>query len=515
MKKKIFDWIGENKVEFVVLIAILLVGAFLRLYMISGYMTFLGDEGRDAVIVRRLLVNFDPILIGPGTSIGNMYLGPLYYYLIAPALFLANFSPAGPSIFVAILGVGTIFLVWYMTREFFSKSAAIVAASLYAVSPTTIIYSRSSWNPNVMPFFATLCILAIWKVWQAKKFDRLTGIWFLVLGGSLAMVLQSHYLGLLLVPVLGFYWLLTFYRIYQGKERGGRVFWKYSFMGLALFLFLMSPLIIFDFRHGFINSKALEIFFTQRQTTVSARPWNAIPTIWPLWEQITASMLTAKIDQLAIVVAIFLILGSLWLYKTKESYRKPLGLIFLWLFWAILGMGLYKQHIYDHYFGFVFAPFFMLFGAIFGELLEFKNEVVRTALISGTIVIFGVNLINTPINLTPNRQMERTMEIARKIEMEAGGEKFNLAIIAERNYEDAYQYFLEMWGTGVIDIDPLNTDATIAKYLFVVCEYAEKEKCDPTHSPKAEVANFGWSEIIDEWNIWGMTIYKLGHVVQK
>ena len=62
------------------LIGILLLAAFFRLYKIADYMTFLGDEGRDVLIVRNLLTKADPILIGPGTSVGNMYLGPLYYY---------------------------------------------------------------------------------------------------------------------------------------------------------------------------------------------------------------------------------------------------------------------------------------------------------------------------------------------------------------------------------------------------------------------------------------------------
>src|SRR3989338_7032675 len=101
---RISDFVSKNKTEVIFLIGILLLGAFLRLYKIDQYMTFLGDEGRDAIIVRRLLVNFDPILIGPGTSIGNMYLGPIYYYLIAPFLLLANFSPVGPSVFIALLG---------------------------------------------------------------------------------------------------------------------------------------------------------------------------------------------------------------------------------------------------------------------------------------------------------------------------------------------------------------------------------------------------------------------------
>src|SRR4030042_1440574 len=117
--EEIKTWIRNNKKEFIFLVLILAIGAFFRLYKISEYMTFLGDEGRDAIVVRRLLVNFDPILVGPGTSIGNMYLGPLYYYMMAPFLLLANFSPAGPAVHIALLGVATIFLVWYVAREWF------------------------------------------------------------------------------------------------------------------------------------------------------------------------------------------------------------------------------------------------------------------------------------------------------------------------------------------------------------------------------------------------------------
>src|SRR5438105_4200957 len=102
---KIKSWIVNNKTEFVILIVILFVGAFFRLYKIDQYMTFLGDEGRDVIIVRRLLIEHHPPLIGPGTSIGNMYLGPAYYYMMAIPLFLSNFNPVGPAIFIAVLGV--------------------------------------------------------------------------------------------------------------------------------------------------------------------------------------------------------------------------------------------------------------------------------------------------------------------------------------------------------------------------------------------------------------------------
>lgn len=92
-KTKITPFLYSKVSSFVVknwiIITILILGAFLRLHKIGDYMTFLGDEGRDVLIVRNLLVKADPILIGPGTSVGGMYLGPLYYYFMAPFLLLS------------------------------------------------------------------------------------------------------------------------------------------------------------------------------------------------------------------------------------------------------------------------------------------------------------------------------------------------------------------------------------------------------------------------------------------
>jgi 4-amino-4-deoxy-L-arabinose transferase-like glycosyltransferase len=494
-------WIKENRKEFIALLIILMVGAFLRLYRISEYMTFLGDEGRDAIVVRRLLVNFDPILVGPGTSIGNMYLGPLYYYMMAPALLLANFSPVGPSIQIAILGVITIFLVWFIAREWFGKFAGFIASALYAVSPTVIIFSRHSWNPNIMPFFALLVIYSVWRIWQKGEFR-----WFWVLAIAFAFVLQSHYLGLVLGPLIAIFWFFSFLKARKAKKVKPLV--KLSVLSAIIFLILMSPLVIFDARHGWRNFEAMKIFFTQRQTTVSARPWAALPKLWANISQITTRLIAARNEVWGVIVALVLILGSVGLLL-KSKTKASLSLIFVWLGLALLGLGIYKQHIYDHYYGFFFAAPFLLIGAT-GEYLISQKYIGKMLVLIGFILLLVFNLLNSPIKGPPNRQLQRTQEVAQKIQKEAGEEKFNLAVIAERNYEDAYQYFLERWGTKVIDIDPLDFERTIANQLFVVCEMPP-EKCDPTHNAKAEIANFGWSKVEKEWSVAGVTLFKLIH----
>lgn len=501
-------WTRENRKEAMVLAVILLVGAFFRLYRISEYMTFLGDEGRDVIVVRRLLADFDPILIGPRTSIGDMYLGPLYYYIMAPALLLANFSPAGPAILIALLGVATVFFVWLIAREWFGQLAAFVASLLYAVAPTVIIYSRSSWNPNIMPFFALLSIYAVWRVWQRRQWK-----WLIVAGISFAFTLQSHYLGLLLGPVIGFFWLLTLADIRKKKQKV-RHFLSYSLLTIALFAGLMSPLVLFDARHGWRNFASMKKFFTQRQTTVSARPWNALPKAWPNFVQTNTRLVAGHNETVGrlISVAMLALLAWLLLFKRKDlkSHSPAYLILAAWLGFALLGLGLYKQHVYDHYFGFFFPAPFLLLGGLMENLQQGAKNKGKIIVLVVLLLLLVANLRENPLKFPPNRQLQRSQEVAQKIIKEAGPEKFNLAVIAERNYEGAYQYFLERWRAPFVIIDPQRADETITEQLFVVCELPP-EKCDPTHNPKAEVANFGWSKVEKEWQIAGTVLYKLVH----
>ena len=500
-------WIKQNKVEFFVLLVILLLAAFLRLYKIGDYMTFLGDEGRDVIIVRRFLVNGDIFLIGPGTSIGNMYLGPLYYYMMAPALWIGNYSPIAPAAQIALLGIFTVWFVWFVAREWFGKNAGLIAAFLYSIAPVVIIYSRSSWNPNIMPFFALLCIFSIWRVITSKKL-----FWLPILGISFASALQSHYLGLLLAPTLGIFWLYGAYLFKKDKRL--KKYLLFSFFALVLFCLMMSPLVIFDSRHGWRNFDALKKFLTERQTTVSAKPWNALPELWPLSQKITTRVVAGRNEMLGSWTALAAAAGLLLVLRNiKKINRKNLLaylLVLSWLGFAFIGLGLYKQEVYDHYYGFIFAAPFIFIGGVAANLIS-KGK-IRGWWIVGTFLVFLTyfNFLQNPLRFPPNMQLSRTREVAAKIQYEAHGEKFNLAVLAERNYAAAYQYFLEKWDTKVTEINPLDYEHTVADQLFVVCELPE-EKCDPTHSDKTEIANYGWSDIADEWHISGVVLYKLVH----
>ncbi len=136
------------------IISIVLLGGYLRLYRIADYLTFLGDEGRDVLIVKRMIVDGKWTLLGPTASVGGFYMGPIYYYFMLPFLWASKLDPVGPAIMVALVGIATIYLLYKFCSELFGRFVGISAAALYALSPLVISYSRSSWNPNIVPFFS-------------------------------------------------------------------------------------------------------------------------------------------------------------------------------------------------------------------------------------------------------------------------------------------------------------------------------------------------------------------------
>ena len=180
------------------IILILVVSLALCLYRIDLTMTFLEDDGRDLLFIKRMIDTGRPVLLGPQTSTGNMYLGPLYYYFITPALILARMNPVGPSILIALTGVLTVFLLYYLGKKWFSNSAGYLAALMFAVLPFSVAVTRASWNPNLVPLIATLMLVVYDKLiygrptyWAWFTFGLLTG----------AMI-QLHYMTLIYCGVL-------------------------------------------------------------------------------------------------------------------------------------------------------------------------------------------------------------------------------------------------------------------------------------------------------------------------
>ncbi len=494
---------SKIKKSHLLLVLILFVAAFLRLYKIDGYMEFLGDQARDTIIVRDFVKDGNLFFIGPQTSIGNMYLPPFYYYLIAPSLLLSGFSPVGPAIFIALLGILTVYLVYYVSKEFFNPQAGLIAAFLYALSPSVIKFSNFSWNPNIMPLFSLTLIYSLYKIWQKKEYK-----YFLLLSLSFIMCLNSHYLALLFLPIIALFIFLSYLK-HKPNLKKEKTLTKNIILAVVIFFLSLLPLVLFDLKHSGQNSNAIVQFFAVRQTTVNLKAYKAIPNLWPIFLQIITDLPGAKLEIPGLLFSLFLIFCTVLVFLRKKKKTPPGFTLLVSSFLIILtGLGLYKQHIYTHYFGLVFPIPFILLGYYLTLLVPKKGkQFYYPILVSIAIVLSLPSFKNSHLLYPPNKQLKVAQTVAQLIVDNSDQEPFNIALLAKMNYDDTYEYPLKRQNANLYTVHEKLTDQ-----LFVICEPHPDINCDPYNNPAWEIASFGWAKEAGKWEIGDITVTKLVHV---
>ncbi len=535
----------------ILLILILFLAAFLRLYRINEYMTFLGDEGRDAIAIYNIVQGIGSLfqgnielakeqltLLGPTASVGGFFMGPAYFYLAAPFFWLFNSNPVGSSVMVALLSVVTVWFIYKIGKDFFSKKAGLIAALLYTLSPLVIIYSHSSWNPNVMPFFTLLTVYILYKGIQYRN------IFLLVFCGFVFGIdIQFHYVELFIGPVIILYTISSYLYDYH-TLLSWKVLRDIIKDGLAIlggFLLGFSPFLAFEIRHQFLNTQSIiQFIFTSGETGAST---NYLMTIWnvvlrlfgrllvdfPLpqdFSKFTGNLLTAWYG-FSVVITVFCLiyLGIRFKasFKNRISYLQ-ISLILFWLCSGILFFGLYKKSIYDYYFEFMFPIPFLLFGGVLGDLYENKfftskqpsvQYLVKSVVISVVLLVIFIFNQNSPLKVSPNIQLKKTQEIADFVLQKTDGEPFNFALITGGNSDHGYRYFFIRAAKEPVTIQNAIVDPqrkTVTSQLLVVCDSLP---CAPLGDPLWEIAGFGRAEIVGHWKVSYVEVYKLIHYKGK
>jgi len=448
---------------------------------------------------------------------------------MTPFLWLFNYNPVGPAVMVALFGIATVWLVFFVAREFFSTKAALIAASLYAVSPLVIAYSRSSWNPNLLPFFSLLTLYFVYKGIKNNNF------WdFLFSGISIGIALQLHYLTTFLGVVVVAFSLIGFvYTCFMRKEKfSGMVqFILKSYLGLLVgFLLGFSLFILFEVRHGFENTKNIIHFILFSKDTgagnnfisivndVFFRLFGRLATDYPPPEQVslqghTLITIWYVLTLILAVCAVSFLIYQLVKYIKDRKRFLQYALLFIWLVVGVLLFGFYKKEIYDYYFAFLFPLPFLLIGGFLGYLFE-KPNVFKVISSVSFIILFVLNLQAMPFRYTPNRQLNQMETISRFVMDKTNGKPFNFALITGGNSDYAYRYFFTVWGHPPVTIDNYAVDParkTVTGQLLVVCE----EACHPEGDSLWEVAGFGRAKIAGEWNVSVVQVYKLVHYTGK
>jgi len=362
-------------------------------------------------------------LIGAHTSVGGMYIGPFYTYFITLLMFLTKLNPHTINIASAVWATATAVSLYFIGRKLFSREVGMVAGILAAVSLDYL--SLLVVPPLVIPL-GLVSLLTFYSISQWSQ-DRRFFIVSIILAG---IGLHLHLTGLYLSAFILLWLFITQFKLHKSD----------LIITALLLLFFLSPLIAFDLRHNFLNSRN---FITFLLTT------NGLKVIlWSVWRSGNLS--------LANLGALFnsfqnynLFLGGLaWglfaLYfifnRAKTSHHK---LLLIWSIFPVIVNGLYTGELLPYYYIFHHAQIFL----VLGLLLEPVTKSPK-----GCTAVITLTLLYTLLNLRYHSSLTRGYSLNRKvaafefIKSQAGTTDINLSFTVEHARRGGLDFLRNYYG---------------------------------------------------------------------
>ena len=424
-----------------ILVFCLGVAAFLRLYNFSNTLQFLGDQGRDAIVAKQILIDHNPVLIGPVTSTGNMYLGPLYYYFMVPFLAASYPDPVGPAYAVAFFSIITVGLMYYLGKELVGEKAALIGALLASMAATLVYFSRFSWNPNLSPL---VTLILAWATFRAVT--KNTKYW-LAVGLCLAVLIQLHYITLLCVPAAGLIWLAQLRHNILEKKKVAPLIVD-GVLTAGIFILSFAPLALFDIRHNFVNSQSFIHFMTadlgQNQATLLDRVRLIVTRIFlrsnqTLFQQfVYPNIILSTLAILGFIACLF----SFW----KAQKKTPVGFYILltYLVVSILGLGYYRGAIFNHYIIYLLPLSMLLWGVALSHLLKMKSGMTVVLVFAAVFVVGNFSNYHLEnLGWTVNNIKETSGTILGHLR---NNESYNIVLLSDSGDIEGqnYRYFLDV-----------------------------------------------------------------------
>lgn len=412
----------------------------LRLVKLEQLFYFSYDEAIPAFVARRMILEGHVPLIGGVTPFG-FHLAPYFYWFLAGILVLGKLNPIAWGYSGAIIAMATTFLVFLVGKEYFNKKVGFIAATLWTFSTLTNIYDRHLWALYWGPLVSLITLYCLKKIIDGKaKFA-------IFLGATFALAIHTDPSNLIFIILSSIIFLL--YKVSFKKE---------VMLGFILIAFFLAPLVIFDLKHNFANTKPIISYFLQGKRQAN-NPQNfyqntafigqvATRVIYPFLDNEIAknysycqSIIKSKTDSVPLVFTI-ISLFALLLFSVKYWEKYPQNIIVLALVLYFTGLHLFgtlfKSDIFEHY----FAPLFPAFILIFAWYLSLLPKKIWLIVIA---VFISLNLQRT-LNLTSGFGLSHKRQAIEYISQEVAIGDFSLESLSTCWKYQGYRYLFTVFG---------------------------------------------------------------------
>lgn len=235
----------KSKKTLFLFIIILLIATLLRIHRLPEMASFEFDQEYASNFAYSVIREYPIQLIGQGLSIQGLFMGPLYFYYLVPFYALTDLHPIGGFIGSIILGLITISVYFWVGKQMFGETAGLMLSFLRA-----FLFSFIEVEWTLTPAFssdliAVITLYLLYCYWEGKI------IYLIPLGFIFGLYTSFH-------PIL-FPFYLVFILLFILKRKIPS--WKITIFSLISFLIPITPLLIFEYFHNFLEVKQLFVLF--------------------------------------------------------------------------------------------------------------------------------------------------------------------------------------------------------------------------------------------------------------
>ncbi|MDP3888607.1 MAG: hypothetical protein Q8Q24_01040 [bacterium] len=412
-----------------------LIGLLLRLLFLYKYSNaFTYDQGRDLLDIRAMIVLNKLTLIGPTTSLHGVFSGPFWYWMALPFYLLTNGSPLSTELLMLTLSLIIPILFFVLISD---KKLGLILSSIYIFAYSFFGTSMTALNTNPMIYSIPLFLILSAKFFTTSKLKYLFWAFFV-------MSSTFHFeaiIGVFLIPVF-FIAVLIFKKIKLLISKS---------IGMIGLLLPLLPQIFFDFRHDFIQSRAIFSLVTGKGDSLTPAEGDIIFRFQDrlrIFEDVfkNASM-NPFLMIIFIISGIFLLKKLTEIRKSRKEETYFLQMVFVSLIVIFTGFVVYPYALWPWYLHSIDALYLTLIGF---SIYFVSTKGRKLALISSVLLLifllFNIKRYDVfpvqPVFTADAANLRTRIMVVDSIYESSKGQGFRIFTFAPYVYDYPYQYLI-------------------------------------------------------------------------
>jgi len=298
---------------------ILFLALVLRFYNFPRRFFIYSDQARDALVARGALQHRVLPQVGSFSSAGPFVFGPIYYWILMLAYFIAPNFMLSPWVLFVFLDLALVLVMVKIGQALWQEKGGLIAGLMTALSPALISTSSNINQQTLVSLFTALTILFFILYGKKENF-----LFMFLMSLSVGLGISMHYQALNLFFYTGVF-------LYPSKlKRKNIKKISLAFLLFALGLLLPNlPLLSWDYTQQWANIRNILDYFLlgQYRIWVSSRWLTYLSIFWPnLWTGVAGGNLAGGI--------VLMLFSGFWAFHSflKRKIKKEilaLGIIFL------------------------------------------------------------------------------------------------------------------------------------------------------------------------------------------